>query len=175
MTMSLHFLEWRTVQANDMVSPTKRGNRVVGRQQSIRTKGFFDILNMGVDIDHTVPAQEVITDLQDLLSSAALSQNEKRRLRRSLDIVKQGSTMFVSDVLGQLSTGNTRLNEHATQYILNSVEGSTCMALNKFIKPAQFVTSKEHLHSMSMVGWQRHLILSPSTCLDTLKPQWAPS
>ena len=57
MTMS-PFFEWRTVQANDMVSPIKRGNRVVGRQQSIRTKGYFDILNMGVDIDHTVPAQK---------------------------------------------------------------------------------------------------------------------
>ena len=38
MTMSLHFLEWRTVQANDMVSPIKgaigllEGNRAYARR-----------------------------------------------------------------------------------------------------------------------------------------------
>ena len=162
------------MQANDMVSPIKRGNRLVGRQQSIRTKGYFDILNMGVDIDHTVPAQQVITDLQDILKSAALSQNEKRRLRRSLDIVKQGSTMFVADVLGQLSAGNTRLNEHATQYILNSVGGTHIHDVKKVHKTSTIRTPKDPLHLTCMGAWQKHLILFHSMYSDMQKLPWAP-
>eukprot|EP00943_MAST-04B_sp_MAST-4B-sp1_P002234 g2234.t1 len=124
MTMSLHFLEWRTLQANDMVSPIKRGKNVYGRAQSIRTKGIFDIKNLGVDIDHSVPAQEVINNLHDLLKNGQLTVQQKARIKRSLAIIKQGSTMFVSDVLDQLNKGETRLNEHATQYILNSLGAS---------------------------------------------------
>ena len=76
--MSLHFLEWRTVQAHDMVSPIKRGKQVVGRAQSIRTKGIFDITNMGVDIDHSVPAQEVMNNLNDLLKEFKIKCPRKR-------------------------------------------------------------------------------------------------
>ena len=151
MTMSLHFLEWRTVQAHDMVSPIKRGKQVVGRAQSIRTKGIFDITNMGVDIDHSVPAQEVMNNLNDLLESSKLSAQEKGRLQRSLAIVKGGSTMFVADVLDQLSNGDTRLNEHATQYILNSIGVSTSNE-NKHVHKTSTIRNFKRTSAFNLYG-----------------------
>ena len=81
--------------------------------------------------------------------------------------------MFVADVLEQLSTGSTRLNEHATQYILNSVGGTHMHDVKRFIKPAQFAISKDPLHLTCMGAWRKHSILFRLMYSDTPKPPWA--
>ena len=59
--------------------------------------------------------------------------------------------MFVADVLDQLSNGDTRLNEHATQYILNSIGVSTSNE-NKHVHKTSTIRNFKRTSAFNLYG-----------------------